>query len=304
MPDLQLIAQMFWTSPAFIAIVFALGLAVLTFLALPGRQRLSLGEPQEIGYRQRAQNALRSAGIFNQSPSIFFLALAGITAVVAAVLVLLMGKIYFALLAPLLVFIAWHFFLSSRRQRFRERSYQELIPFLNRISTAVQGGVPIQSAYLQAVEDSVALKPALSDSAAKISSGEEFIPALLETIPELPIRMWAVFVRQMELHEQVGGDLRRGLQTTIDQLAKMQRLQAEARADFSIQKKQQQVIVGIVGLGIFFLLFLLPGAGDRLQTTLNSAVGIIMLIAGVIVMIIGIVFLNKQIEDIDRKLNA
>jgi Flp pilus assembly protein TadB len=295
---------MAFANPIIIAVFFAIGLGLLVFLALPGRQRISFGDPQGPSYRQRIQSSLRQAGLFDYSPSIFFVALAGITTVIAAIIVILLGKIYFALLAPLVVFIGWHFFLSSRRQRFRERSYQELIPFLNRISTAVQGGLPIQSAYLQAVEDSVALKPALADSAAKISSGAEFIPSLVETIPMLPIRMWAIFVRQMELNEQVGGDLRRGLQTTIDQLAKMQRLQAEAQADFSIQKKQQQVIVLIVALGIFSLLFLLPGASERLETTIGSPVGIVMMIIGVAVMIIGIVFLNKQIEDIDRKLNA
>lgn len=295
---------MLWSNPIFIAVVFALGLALLTFLALPGRQRLSLGQPGGMNYRQRMQAALRQAGIFDYSPSLLTVALSGITVVIAALLIILLGKVYFALLAPVIVFGAWHIFLSSRRRRFRERSYQELIPFLNRISTAVQGGVPIQSAYLQAVEESVALKPALIDSAGKISAGAEFIPSLIETIPKLPIRMWAIFVRQMELNEQVGGDLRRSLQTTIDQLSKMQRLQAEARADFSVQRKQQQVILVVIALGVFLILFLLPGSSERLSTTFSSLVGIVVSALGLVAIAAGFLFLNQQIEDIDRKLNA
>jgi Flp pilus assembly protein TadB len=293
------------TSPLLIAIVFSLGLAILAFLALPGRQRIRFSEPgSRLNLRERLVNGLREAGIFDQSPSIFLLIGIGLSVVISALLWFLLGNLAYIVFGPLLVYVGFRVFINSRQRRFQTQTYEELIPFLNRISTAVRAGLPIQSAYLQAVEDSQALKPVLSDSAAKISAGAEFIPSLVETIPLLPLRMWATFVRQLELHQEVGGDLAKALQTTTDQLGKMQRLQAETRADFSMQQKQQRLIMGIVGFGIFAMFFLLPGGGERFAATFSSPLGIGMNIFGIGVMVAGVVFLNKQLKDIDRKLNA
>ena len=293
------------SNPIVIGILFAVGIAIVSFMALPGKQRLvTFSGGSGLNLKEKLRTALRDAGIFEQSPSIVAMMCSGAAAIISAAAVFYFGPLYYLAAGPVVVAIAFQLYLSGKQRRFMNAAYEELVPFLNRISTAVTAGLPPQRAYLQAVEDSVALRPILSDSAAKMASGGEFVPCLLETIPLFQLRMWATFVRQMELHEQVGGDVARALQTTTNQLTKIQRLQAETRADFSMQEKQQRLIMLIVGFGIFSMFFVLPGGSERLTMTFSSSTGILMSIFGLITMAGGVMYLRKQLKDVEKKLSA
>ena len=288
-----------------IAVIAAMGAGILYFLAVPGRQRLSLlnvaAARQPIG--ARLQRELKLAGIFDQAPSLFVMAMLVGSAVLATILVVLSGSLVAALFGPVLVFVGTRLYIFRRQRQFMSRAIDELVPFLNQIVAAVSGKVPIQRAYRDAVADATVLKEVLGDSAAKVAAGAPFSATLLETLPDLPLRMWAVFVRQVELFELTGGDLSTGLEKTVTQVNQMLQLQAEARADYAVQAKQQQAIMVILGVTIGGYLFVLPNGGDRIALLFGSFGGLIGFIMGVCVIVGGFWIVTSAIRDIERKIS-
>lgn len=283
-----------------VALIGTAGLAILVLLVLPGRQRLSLASPRtQPGVLQRFRNALVEAGVMEETPALamfmFFLGslIAGIFAV------LLLSSLLAFVLGPLLVFLFVYTYIRRRQRRFLNKAAEELVPFLNRISTSVTAGKPAQQAYLDAVEESHWLRPILEDSAAQITAGRRFSHALLETLPLLPLRMWAVFVRQLELYEEVGGNVAESIERAVSQVNTMLQLQAEARADYAIQDRQQKIILIIISMGMGYWVLTNP---SRFLAMLSSTPGLVGMFSGIIVMGLGMWFLNKQLRDVERKL--
>lgn len=290
-------------NPITAAFLLALGFAVFYFFALPGDQQIDVTSADSpLNLKERLVRSLRAAGIFEQAPSIVLVFLALATTILALLLFETTGTLWSVPGAVALVFFGVQWFLHSRQRAFMSRAHDELIPFLNRISTSVGAGVPLQAAYLQAVEDSNVLKEVLEDSAAKIASGYNFSEALLETLPLLPLRMWAVFVRQMEHYEEVGGDVKSTIQSTVVHINKMLQLQAETRADYAIQAKQQQLIIFILLAGFLGMVFIVPNGKEMFHTLITTTGGIVGLTAGVSIIIFGLWFLNKQLRDVERKM--
>jgi Flp pilus assembly protein TadB len=285
------------------ALLFSIGLVILVLLALPGRQRLQLFPPERRRSMQESMaRALHAAGVFDKTPGLVLSSLALGSVVLGLLLAVIFGNFYVAIAGPPIVLASTHLYLLSRQRRFIGRASDEMIPFLNRIATQVKGGKPAQQAYLDAVEESKVLREILEDSAAKIASGDRFSHALLETLPLLPLRMWAVFVRQLELYEEVGGDVTTAIETTVTQVNSMLQLQAEARADYAIQSKQQKLILMIIGAGLAGFFFVIPDGDQKLVALVTTPVGIIGLLAGLSLMAFGLWFLNKQLRDVERKM--
>ena len=218
------------------------------------------------------------------------------------ILLVLVGSFWIIILAPILVLISWNIFIRLRQKAFLTRATDELIPFFNRIATGVQAGRPVPQAYVEAVRESNLLREMLDDSAAKITAGATFTDALLETIDTVPLRMWALFVRQLELHDQMGGNLGKALEETISQINEMLQLQAEARADYAAQARQQQIIFIIPLLGLLAFAFLVPGGRELMTPLVTTIPGIIISILGLSVMYAGYWFSGKQLKSIEEKL--
>jgi Flp pilus assembly protein TadB len=297
-------AEMGSATPFIAAVLLVVGAAIVYFFALPGAQKVDLTGPDApLNMREKVARALSRAGVFDQAPSIILVALAGIGLVVYLLLSLVLGFLYPIFLAPIIVIGGFFWFLHRRQRRFINRAHDELIPFFNHMATSIGGNVSAPRAYEQAVMESNALKMILEPSAVKIRAGEPFAPTLVETLPLLPIRMWSVFVRQIELHEEVGGDLGETMQSTVRQVNKMLQLQAEARADYAIQAKQQQLIIGILVAGFGFMIVIVPNGKDMAKTLVTTGLGIAGLCIGLSVIAFGLWFLNKQLRDVERKLN-
>lgn len=276
---------------------------MLVLLALPGRQRLQLYTPeQQRSLKERMSRALHAAGIFDKAPSLVLIALTLASAILGLLLATILGNVYAFIAGPPIVLVSAHLYLLSRQRSFLKRASDEMIPFLNKIATQVKAGKPAQQAYLDAVEESQVLREILEDSAAKISSGARFSHALLETLPLLPLRMWAVFVRQLELYEEAGGDLTTAIETTVSQVNSMLQLQAEARADYAIQAKQQKLILLIIAGGLAGFFFVIPDGTTRVAQLVTTPFGLIGTLIGVGIMAFGLWFLNKQLRDVERKL--
>lgn len=286
-------------------LLLCLALAILALFVLPGRQRIRLisesGERTPLA--QRVQRSLQLAGMFDATPSLFVLSIVVIAVILGVIIALATSNPLTALFGPPIVIFGTQMMIYRRQRRFLNRAIDELIPFLNRVLTAVKSGRPMQEAYLDAVAEAKVLREILGESAAKIAAGAPFAETLIETLPDLPLRMWATFVRQVELYEQVGGDVATGIERTVSQINQMLQLQREARADVAMQARQQHLIVVMLAAGLFATVFVVEGGTDRIALLFNNLAGIIGGLFGLSVMIGGVWFLNRQIRDIERKLS-
>ena len=290
-------------SPVIAAILFAAGIAILiAFFAPTTRNSMLKIDQRRQSLIERVQRSLKLAGMPDYTPIFAIVSMLGVTLVVAMILLVLVGSFWIIILAPILVLISWNIFIRLRQKAFLTRATDELIPFFNRIATGVQAGLPVPQAYVEAVRESNLLREMLDDSAAKITAGATFTDALLETIDTVPLRMWALFVRQLELHDQMGGNLGKALEETISQINEMLQLQAEARADYAAQARQQQIIFIIPLLGLLAFAFLVPGGRELMTPLVTTIPGIIISILGLSVMYAGYWFSGKQLKSIEEKL--
>ena len=290
-------------SPVIAAILFAAGIAILiAFFAPTTRNSMLKIDQRRQSLIERVQRSLKLAGMPDYTPIFAIVSMLGVTLVVAMILLVLVGSFWIIILAPILVLISWNIFIRLRQKAFLTRATDELIPFFNRIATGVQAGRPVPQAYVEAVRESNLLREMLDDSAAKITAGATFTDALLETIDTVPLRMWALFVRQLELHDQMGGNLGKALEETISQINEMLQLQAEARADYAAQARQQQIIFIIPLLGLLAFAFLVPGGRELMTPLVTTIPGIIISVLGLSVMYAGYWFSGKQLKSIEEKL--
>jgi Flp pilus assembly protein TadB len=290
-------------SPVIAAILFASGIAILiAFFAPTTRNSMLKIDQRRQSLIERVQRSLKLAGMPDYTPIFAIVSMLGVTLVVAMILLVLVGSFWIIILAPILVLISWNIFIRLRQKAFLTRATDELIPFFNRIATGVQAGRPVPQAYVEAVRESNLLREMLDDSAAKITAGATFTDALLETIDTVPLRMWALFVRQLELHDQMGGNLGKALEETISQINEMLQLQAEARADYAAQARQQQIIFIIPLLGLLAFAFLVPGGRELMTPLVTTIPGIIISVLGLSVMYAGYWFSGKQLKSIEEKL--
>jgi Flp pilus assembly protein TadB len=283
------------------AFIFALGIALLLFYLAPGPVADVFSRPfREKTLQERLRRNLRLAGVFDQAPTVVLFALLAVIVAVAIVL----GVIFKSLLigAVVSVFVVpgfAHYTLMSRQRNFINRAADDIGPFLNRMASSTKSGKPVQAAYIEAVEEAPNLRRILADSAAKMTAGMRFSDALVETIPLLPFRMWSVFVRQLEAHDEGGGDISSALEETIRQVNEVLMLHAEARSTYAAQARQQKLIV-VIALGGVVLFVVVNGVAtiSVLWTTVTGGFALALALA---VMGGGLWFSRKQLSDIEKK---
>jgi Flp pilus assembly protein TadB len=283
------------------AFIFALGVALVFFWFAPGPISEVFSRPiREKNLQERLQRNLRLAGVFDQAPTVIIFALLGaILAVAIVVGVVLSNFLLGIIIAVIAVPGAAHYMLMSRQRGYMNRAADDLAPFLNRIATATKSGKPVQSAYIEAVEEANELRRVLADSAAKMTAGMRFRDAIVETIPLLPFRMWSVFVRQLEAHDEGGGDISSAIEETVRQTNEVLMLHAEARSSYAAQARQQKLIVIVALGGVAFFAFV---NGLALLSVLwTTAVGWVALALAAAVMGGGLWFSRKQLSDIEKK---
>lgn len=276
----------------------AILLAVLAYLPSIPAVRIAVA-PRRSAFNQRFANRLKTAGIYDQAPSFIVGGVAALSLLAALVGFALAGH-WVGILAGLLFAPAVCYLLLVRRERtFTRRATKELIPFFNRFEAAVRAKVPAPVAYQQAVENANVLRIILGDSAAKVAAGGEFVPCLIETLDRFPLRIWRIFVRQLETHEETGGDLATALGVTVTELNEMISLTAEAAADTASDRFQQVLITLIVVGGVFgFSMVLGREMMSKLWTT---PFGIIGGLAGLLVMAGGFWYTLRIMRLIERR---
>lgn len=291
-------------SPLLVSFLFAIGFALFLLGVVPRRYTRSsfavFGE-RKLRLAGRLSRSLKLAGIYDQAPLFMLVSLIVASLVLGALIMLLAGSPYGILSGPVIVGFTANMYLIGRQRSFLVRASNELVPFLRRVEASVRAGRPVAGAYRDAVAETETLRLALDESAAKMSAGMPFIAALSETTEQLPLRMWIMFVRQLEIHETAGGNLAQAIAQTVTHIDTMLQLQAQARADYANQARQQKLIVLITFAALaVFVVFVNPSAIEKLT---RNVLGIGMLCAGLGLILAGLWIGRKTLRDIDRRLN-
>lgn len=286
-------------SPLIATALFGAALLLVGLAYLPSLPAVRLAiTPRRDGFNERFAKRLKLAGIYDRAPSFLAGAVIGV-AMIAGLTMLALAGIPGGIVGFLAVPFLSYIFLIRRERTFLRRATKELIPFFNRFEAAVRAKTPPEIAYREAVEHSNVLRMILGDSAARMAGGAEFVEALEDTLDRFPLRVWRIFVRQLETHETSGGDLSSALTTTIAELNEMISLTAEAAADTASARFQQIVILSVVIVGIFgFSLVIGRETMSRLWTT---APGLVGLISGCSIMAGGFWFSLKQMRIVERR---
>lgn len=287
-----------------VTIIFGIGLALVALVYAPKRFTAPFAAPDtdnlKVTARQRFQRKLRLAGYFDRSPTFFFVGMI-LAGLVVGFLLGAMFSIYLVPLGPIVVtvLVLWH--LNMRESNAIARASEEIVPFLRNIEAAVRSQMAPPIAYRRAVEKTKTLRPYLEPSVAQMISGVPFSQALHGTIERLPLRTWAIFVRQIDLNERVGGPLPDALAETVRHLDMIVQLQSDARAQYASQAWQMRIITGI-SIGGTILFGLLVGRSLTLLL-FTTVLGWIALVIGLSVMAFGLWFGRRQLAAIARKLN-
>jgi Flp pilus assembly protein TadB len=245
---------------------------------------------------------LAAAGLFDEAPT--FLIVTGLLAAAALGLVfgVLLGSPAAILLGPVLVFIVGYAYLQKKARGLLKATTDSLIPFIRRVEGSVRVGVPAPAAYREAVAESPAgLKRILQDSVAQMATGTPFIEAIRGTQERLPLRMWSVFVRQIEIHDEAGGDLSKGLSATVRHIDTMVDLQKQGQAHYAGFATQQRIAFGLGGFAIFFMATRLDR--QMLLAVLKPGIGWLFLAAGVGFIAAGVFVSRHSLKAISKRID-
>lgn len=291
-------------SPLALTVLFGIGLLLVVGSYLPEHFTSPFVERQDefrVTSIQRFQRKLRLAGYFDRSPSFFLFGMLIVGCVVGFLVAAATGKLILAPLGPVVVTAATLAHLTSRAHNSIIRASAEIVPFLRNIEAAVRSQMAAPIAYRRAVERSNALRPFLEPSVADMISGASFPEALRGTVERLPLKTWAIFVRQMELHERAGGPLAEALAETVKHLDMLVQLQSKARAQYSSQRMQQRIITAVSLGGI--LLFMLKIDREIASLLWTTPAGWLVLLIGGSIMSFGLWWGRRQLATIAEKLN-
>lgn len=290
-------------SPFLLAVVFAL-VALIAFFAWSGRVPSFRRSPFEVetpkgpGFYERLQVRLRRAGMSETTPGVF---LAGIVVPTAGVWILLFlwtgNPLNGIILLPIAV-AAGFIFLTLRERSFMRRLSLEMVPFLRRLEAQVRAGRNIQQAFIDAVGDSVLIRQRLEAELLALKLNRPFGEVLRDCQQRIPLRSWSQFIRQIELYHAAGGDIVDLLADTVHQINTLLQLQAELRSEYSKIAKQQYILL-FIAIAAFPAL---AAAGFLGQLT-SSVIGLVALAAAIACMAAGVLYGQRQVKDIERKLD-
>lgn len=290
-------------SPFVLAALLVIGLTLVTLSMIPERISTVRSAVPAVTrpLSDRLRRRLQLAGLFDGAPTFVLCGVALGAAISGLLAVIAVSHPVAAVPGALVVPIGFYAYLVMRERQFLRRASGELVIFLNRIESSARSGMPVAAAYREAVDTSKTLKLALADSAARMAAGVPFSEALLETLDRLPLRMWRMFVRQVEAHEEAGGDLPTAISKTIAQVNSMLALQAEANAETAAARMEQVFIW--VAIAAFFVLASLTLGMGTISNLWKTPLGIIMFIVGILVSVDGLLGSRRVLNQIDRRMS-
>lgn len=218
----------------------------------------------------------------------------GLSAAVAAIVAILAGSLVTGVVAGAFMLLIAVGLVRGIATRQRKKFVNQLPDTLNLISTSLRAGYSL----LQAVE--------VVSKEASEPTGREFARAITETrlgrppieaLKDVAVRMesvdfeWAVLA--MNIQREVGGNLAEVLQTAAETMVQRNRLRREMKA-LTAEGRISAIVLGGMPFGLFFFLF----ATNRsyMQPLIDSTPGRIALGSAVVLLLLGIVWLNKIVR--------
>lgn len=191
----------------------------------------------------------------------------------------------------LLMFAA---FVQSVAARERKRFEDQLPDTLNLVSTSLRAGYSL----LQAIE---AVAQEASDPTARefgrAVSEVRLGRAPTEALSDVSARMgsvdfeWAVLA--ITIQREVGGNLAEVLQTAAETMLQRNRLRREVKA-LTAEGRISAIVLGMLPVGLFAFLFVTNR--DYISPLLESGWGIGSIVASVVLLAVGIVWLNRIVR--------
>lgn len=291
-------------SPVLLAVLFSAGIALCLLAFAPEyyRSPFRILSVRAEGPMQGFRRQLVATGMFDEAPTFLIVTSLLASAALGLVFAVLAGTPLALIAGPLLVFIVGYAYLQRKARGLLKATTDSLIPFIRRVEGAVRVGVPAPAAYREAVAESpTGLKRILQDSVAQMATGTPFIDAIRGTQERLPLRMWSVFVRQLEIHDEAGGDLSKGLSATVRHIDTMVDLQKQGQAHYASFATQQRVAFGLGAFAIFFMATRLNR--EMVVAVLKPGIGWLFLAAGLIFISAGIWLSRHSLKSISKRIN-
>lgn len=285
-------------------LVFCIGVALCLLQFAPAYYRspirlLAAHSEESVG---RLKKTLGAAGIFNEAPT--FIVVTGVlsAAAIGLIFAALFGNAVFILLGPIVVAIAGFFYLNHKQKAMVKTSGDMLVPFIRHIQSSVLAGTPVPKSYQLAVLDSPpSLRRVLEDSLSEMTTGAPFIEALRRTQERLPLRMWKIFVRQMEIHDESGGDLSKSMSATVEHIDAMVSLQKLGQAQYASFAVQQKIALFLGGVVCAF--FMTRLSYEQLSQLWTNPLGIIGLLFGIGLIAAGFFVSRRALASIRTRIN-
>jgi Flp pilus assembly protein TadB len=250
----------------------------------------------------RLGKTLGAAGIFNEAPTFIIITAVLSALAIGLIFATLFGNPALLLLGPLIVAAAAWLYLNSRQRTMVKTSGDMLVPFIRHMQSSVMAGVTVAKAYQLAVLDSPpAIRRLLDDSLSEMTTGMPFIEALRRTQTRLPLRMWKIFVRQMEIHDESGGDLAKSMIATVEHIDSMVSLQKLGQAQYASFAVQQKIALGLGVVVVFFFMSRL--SYNQLSQLWTNPIGVVGLICGILLIAAGFFVTRRALGAIRTRIN-
>jgi tight adherence protein B len=185
-------------------------------------------------------------------------------------------------------------FVNNVASRQRKKFETQLPDTLNLLATSLRAGYSL----LQAVEavGEEAPDPTRREfgrAMAEIRLGRPMDDALADIAIRMDSTDFEWTVLAIEIQREVGGNLAEVLQTTSETMVQRNRLRREMKA-LTAEGRISAIVLSLLPIGLFVFIFLTNP--DYMEPLLSSAIGVAVLIGGVVFIGIGIFWMQKIVK--------
>jgi tight adherence protein B len=245
------------------------------------------------GSHSRLQLQLDQAGL-DLRPAEWMLIRAGVAVGVAVLLALALPWWLGVLLGLLVGWVGTGLYRSVRASR-RSRRFAEMLPdSLQLVVSALRSGFSLPQAVDAVVrEGDEPVSTEFGRALAETRLGADLGDALVHTAQRNRNEDLSWLVMAIRVQREVGGNLSEVVETTVDTMRERARLRRFVRSLSAEGRLSAWVLTGIpIGLGAFMFAF----RGDYLRPLYTTALGLLMLGLGVVLMAVGAFWMTRLIK--------
>jgi Flp pilus assembly protein TadB len=244
---------------------------------------------------------LKTAGVTSITPPVLL-----VGGTIAAGLVLLVtlfatGQPIIAVICAALTPLAISLELDRRARKFQDKLTSRMVPLLRKVTSQVRAGENPAKAFTVATTEDPLVAWVLREPLKDLELQRPFNDVLDDTLPLIPIRPWAQFIRSMQAFSESGGELAETLAANVSRINSQILLRQRLMGDVA-QYRGQQVI--IIGFAIAIPSLLMITGGNTFGSIFDSFGGIVMFLVAVGLDIFALWMTNRAVRDVERRLEA